>query len=75
MFDDELSRHTKDKLIEELRSIIIRWLQLFRSGEKEVAGDLAVFGSYRLGANGKDSDIDLILLAPGYIDRELHFFS
>jgi poly(A) polymerase Pap1 len=48
---------------------------LFRSGEKEVAGDLAVFGSYRLGANGKDSDIDLILLAPGYIDRELHFFS
>ncbi|CAD8054166.1 unnamed protein product [Paramecium primaurelia] len=73
-FDDEISKKTKDKLIEELRQNIIRWLKLYQSVEQEFAGELAVFGSYRFGANGKDSDIDLIILAPPQIDRELHFF-
>lgn len=63
-FDDETDKKAKNKLIEELRSIILRWLKLFRSGEEEFSGELAIFGSFRLGANIKYGDIDLVILAP-----------
>lgn len=37
-------------------------------------GDILIFGSYRLSINSKDGDIDMIVLAPSYVDRETHFF-
>lgn len=36
-------------------------------------GTIRTFGSFRLGVNNKSGDIDLLILAPVYVNRE-HFF-
>lgn len=35
---------------------------------------LLCFGSYKLGVSTPKGDIDAIVLAPNYVDREKHFF-
>ena len=45
-----------------------------REAEK-VGGKICTFGSYRLGVHTKGSDVDVLCIAPRYIERDEFFTS
>ena len=50
-----------------------KWLFGINPNVSDKCG-LEIFGSYRLGVNSSDSDIDAVCIVPPYVERERHFF-
>ena len=65
-------------IIEDLRSLVQLWIKglhnLNPNTDTHFSGDLLLFGSFPTGANARDGDIDTIVIAPRWVQRDTHFF-
>ena len=58
----------KKKILATLSDIVIRWVQQCSDEDnKDSGGAIFPFGSFKLGVNGPNSDIDILCVAPKHI--------
>jgi len=65
-----------------LESVVEEWSLSIAQNEKKISREemsnytarVLLFGSYVLGLNSNDSDVDVICVVPNFINREKHFF-
>ena len=73
--DTPSDRESKDQVFQELKSLIDSWFSSTAKALNQTAsGQFLVFGSFRMGVNHRDSDLDTICIAPNFVNRDTHFF-
>lgn len=72
----------REKVVKSLETLYKDWLtdiciemDLPQSVTEQVGGRLLPFGSYQLGVHTKKSDIDILCVGPGFIERQVFFTS
>ncbi len=75
-YESKAEQNKKKEILGKLDTIIREWIQLCgrKDGKDETTiyqsgGKIFTFGSYRLGVNGPNSDIDALCVAPRHIER------
>eukprot|EP01029_Cantina_marsupialis_P000882 TRINITY_DN1067_c0_g1_i2.p1 TRINITY_DN1067_c0_g1~~TRINITY_DN1067_c0_g1_i2.p1 ORF type:complete len:332 (-),score=81.15 TRINITY_DN1067_c0_g1_i2:7-1002(-) len=77
-FESDAGRKKRGLVLRQLEELLKSWTKrvYLEQGRKETPGGLVqISGSYRLGVNEEDSDIDVICVVPKYVTREQFFDS
>lgn len=85
MIESASDKERKENVLLKLNHILKMWMKKIHdqmgllinetdSSSSNHFARLVCYGSYKLGVSGPLGDIDTLILAPLYVDRELHFF-
>ena len=81
-YESEEGLLKRKELINELDILVKQWIRSVSLSKgigwkyvEQVGGKIVTYGSYRLGAVGKEGDIDILCVAPQHIDRNDFFNS
>ncbi|XP_074541935.1 poly(A) polymerase type 3-like [Halichoeres trimaculatus] len=82
IFETDAEQQHREKVIKSLESLYKQWLtetcismNLPEVVTAKVGGKIFPFGSYLLGAHAKGSDIDILCVGPGFLQRKDFFTS
>ncbi|XP_055013567.1 poly(A) polymerase type 3-like [Boleophthalmus pectinirostris] len=82
LFESHLQIEHREMVVRHLESLFKRWLtetcldmNVPEVVTEKVGGRVLPFGSFALGLNIKNSDIDLLCLGPGFVPRQAFFSS
>lgn len=74
MIETPEGRETRREVLVRLSDIAQSWIDSETTGPKSF-GKVCTFGSYRLGVEAPDADIDTLIVAPRHINRGMFFTS
>ncbi|KAK2890373.1 poly(A) polymerase type 3-like [Channa argus] len=82
IFEDELELQNREKTLKKLELLYKEWLKEISEEmnvpefvSENIGGRIIPFGSYHLGVQLKGSDIDVLCVGPGYLQRNDFFTS
>jgi len=80
-FDHANKQQQKEMIILRIQEIVDQWMFNINVNERKIPENVAhmqlarvlPFGSYYLGVSSVDGDIDLVCIAPNFVERQNHF--
>ena len=80
-FESQQETNTREEVLGKIQRMIREWIYnvAIEKGQDEATaqragGQIFTFGSYSLGVHGPGTDIDTLVVAPRFVDRDKHFF-